>query len=191
MEAPAGAWRLYFADRDPLEVYFAPRVRRAEAVAAYPGACAAERIPDTPQRAPTTAEAAELRRLVRAVGGHDRWPADDIEDATAAALADPDGALLCYRVLAADRRILHQVRSMAADDDRRRCTECTNLTPRGACQAARRGEIAASRDYRPLNHTPRRCEGYLPGPEDTDRRPGRERWPRLLRLEDAHASDSN
>lgn len=69
----------------------------------------------------------------------------------------------------------------ALDDDRRRCDQCAELTERGICLAARRGEIVASRDYEPLQKIPRRCEGYLPGPADSDRRPGRERWPVLKR----------
>lgn len=65
------------------------------------------------------------------------------------------------------------------DDDRRRCDQCANLTPRGLCLAARRGEIVASRNYEPVRDFPRRCEGYAPGPDDSDRRPGRVRWPGL------------
>lgn len=64
-------------------------------------------------------------------------------------------------------------------DDRRRCDQCANLTGRGLCLAARRGEIVANRDYEPVRDQPRRCEGYLPGADDLDRRPGRERWPEL------------
>lgn len=67
----------------------------------------------------------------------------------------------------------------ADDDDRRRCDQCTNLTPRGLCLAARRDEIVASRNYEPVRDFPRRCEGYAPGPNDADRRPGRVRWPGL------------
>ncbi len=66
------------------------------------------------------------------------------------------------------------------DDDRRACTQCANLTGRGLCLAARRGEIVASRSYEPIRDLPRRCEGYMPGVEDTDRRPGLERWPGLI-----------
>jgi len=65
------------------------------------------------------------------------------------------------------------------DDDRRRCDQCANLTERGLCLAARRGEIVASRGYEPIRDLPRRCEGYAPGADDADRRPGRERWPGL------------
>ena len=64
-------------------------------------------------------------------------------------------------------------------DDRCTCDQCANLIAR-RCTAANRGEIVASRNYEPIRDLPRRCEGYAPGPEDTDRRPGRERWPGLI-----------
>jgi len=64
-------------------------------------------------------------------------------------------------------------------DDRRTCDQCANLIAR-RCQAAKRGEIAASRNYEPIRDLRRRCEGYAPRPEDTDRRPGRARWPELI-----------
>lgn len=67
----------------------------------------------------------------------------------------------------------------ASDDDRRTCPQCANLIAR-RCHAAKRGEIVASRDYEPIRDLPRRCEGYAPGPDDPDRRPGRERWPGLI-----------
>jgi hypothetical protein len=65
-------------------------------------------------------------------------------------------------------------------DDRRRCDLCTNLTGRGLCLAARRGEVAANQDYEPVRDLLRRCEGYMPGVDDADRRTGRERWPGLI-----------
>ena len=75
------------------------------------------------------------------------------------------------------------------DDDRRYCAECANLTPSGLCLAARRGEITASRTYHPVDRIPSRCEGYAPGPNDSDRRPGRERWPNFHQKGDNHAND--
>lgn len=65
-------------------------------------------------------------------------------------------------------------------NDRRRCDQCVNLTERGLCLAARRGEIVANRDYEPARELLRRCEGYQPGADDPDRRRGRERWPELI-----------
>lgn len=66
----------------------------------------------------------------------------------------------------------------AHDDDRRTCSQCANLSGR-RCLAAWRGEILASRDYVPVRDIPRRCEGYAPGADDPDTRPGRGRWPEL------------
>ena len=77
------------------------------------------------------------------------------------------------------RRADEVPRPMQDDDDRRYCAQCANLAPSGLCLAARRGEIIASRTYHPVDHLPRRCEGYAPGPDDPDRRTGRERWPGL------------
>jgi hypothetical protein len=48
-------------------------------------------------------------------------------------------------------------------DDRRTCKQCANLAGR-VCQAAKRGEIVANRNYEPIRDLPRRCEGYAPGP---------------------------
>jgi hypothetical protein len=65
-------------------------------------------------------------------------------------------------------------------DDRRTCDQCTNL--RGLrCQAAKRGEVNASRNYEPIRDLPQRCEGYAPNADDLDRRPGRERWSMPIR----------
>ncbi|MCP4992665.1 MAG: hypothetical protein GY934_02590 [Gammaproteobacteria bacterium] len=72
------------------------------------------------------------------------------------------------------------------DDDRRHCYECSNFTQSGLCLAARRREIKASRTFYPLDHTPKRCEGYAPGPNDSDRRPGLERWPNLYQKGETH-----
>lgn len=89
------------------------------------------------------------------------------------------------------RRAEEVPKPLAFDDDRRHCTECANLTQSGMCLAARRGEITASRTYHPMDHIPRRCEGYAPGPGDPDRRHGRERWPNLNQKGDNHADDRN
>lgn len=74
------------------------------------------------------------------------------------------------------------------DDDRRTCTQCANLTGRGLCLAARRGEIVASHSYEPIRDLARRCEGYMPGVDDSDRRPGQERWPGLIQKRNDYAN---
>lgn len=96
-------WLFHFADRDDLPVTFAPAVDHAAALAYYPDAVAAEPIPKRPQRKPTKAEAEEITALVNAVFSDSTE--DDRAEALAAALSDPDGALLCYRTIAKDRGI--------------------------------------------------------------------------------------
>ncbi len=100
---PYSQWLFHFADRDDLPVTFAPAVDHAAALAYYPDAVAAEPIPDRPQRNPTKVEAAEITALVQAIYANDAD--DDRAEALAAALADPDGALLCYQTIAKDRGI--------------------------------------------------------------------------------------
>jgi hypothetical protein len=64
-------------------------------------------------------------------------------------------------------------------DDRSYCHECSNLTGKGRCLAAWRGEILASSHYHPVDNIPRRCEGFAPKPDNSDQRTGRQRWPGL------------
>ncbi|MBL0354103.1 MAG: hypothetical protein IPP03_16150 [Dechloromonas sp.] len=96
-------WLFHFTDRDDLPVTFAPAVDHAKALSFYPDAVAAEPIPERIQRKPTPNEAAELRALVAAIYANDTEA--DPAEALAAALADPYGALLCYRSIAKDRGI--------------------------------------------------------------------------------------
>jgi hypothetical protein len=63
------------------------------------------------------------------------------------------------------------------DDDRRRCGQCLNLAGRVCLVAI---EIGAIRKHTPISDLPRRCEGYMPGLDEADRRTGRERWPWLI-----------
>ena len=100
---PCSRWLFHFADRDALPVMFAPAVDHEKALSYYPDAVAAEPIPDRPQRTATKTETLEITALIRAV-----FPDDndvDRSEALAAALADPDGALLCYRTIAKNQGI--------------------------------------------------------------------------------------
>jgi hypothetical protein len=49
-------------------------------------------------------------------------------------------------------------RPVALEDDWRHCDQCANLIRGGPCLAARRGEIAASRNCEPVRDSPRRRE---------------------------------
>lgn len=94
------------------------------------------------------------------------------------AVPDPDDAEISRVSIGSNgAAAVTDVREAKGVDDRRACIQCANLTARGLCLAARRGEIVASRSYQPVRDIPRRCEGYVPGADDADRRRGLERWP--------------
>jgi len=94
-------WLLHFTDRDDLPVTFVPAVDHAAALAYCPDAIAAEPILERPQRQPTKAEADEITALVQGIYANDTD--SDRAEALAAALAEPDCALLCYREISKER----------------------------------------------------------------------------------------
>ncbi len=71
-----------------------------------------------------------------------------------------------------------------AEDDRRRCTQCTNRREHdGVCKIAaptKGALVIANKSYAPDPVLMRRCEGYMPKTSDNDQRPGAERWPGLI-----------
>lgn len=166
-------WLIHYPDRDPVEVACCPEATHADILERHPDAVAAE--PFTPTiRQPSVPLAASEETAIRA------WLAL-IEETDPATIAEVIGQ--CQRD--ADARDYFTRRAAAElpkpdpfPDDRRTCDQCANLIAR-RCQAAKRGEIVASRNYEPIRDLPRRCEGYAPGAADADRRPGRERWPGL------------
>ncbi len=76
------------------------------------------------------------------------------------AVANPSGAQAVPLTVTDETAI----RSYLDQDDRRRCTECVNLSTAGTCLAANRGEIVAGKKYRPVVDVPRRCDGYASRP---------------------------
>ena len=101
----APRWLIHFLDREPLEVWFSPAADHAEALAAYKDAVAAELIPErTDTRTATVIERDELLALVEAIYAADTN--QDRQEATDAALADPEAALTCYRAIANERGIV-------------------------------------------------------------------------------------
>ena len=93
-------WLIHFTDRDSLMATFTPEATHSEVLASYPGAVAAEPVPEA-NRSPTGSEAAQLRQLVAAIYQEDTD--DDRNEALHAALADPDSALVCYTAMADER----------------------------------------------------------------------------------------
>lgn len=83
-----------------------------------------------------------LRALLRAIGEIEKWTADEIEWATAGAMAAPDWVLNCYRALAVEDEII-----LPLDDGRRCCNQCANLR-RLVCSIAHPGGVvSANRGY--------------------------------------------
>ena len=87
-----------FPNLDPVEVIFTPDATRAEVAAIYPGAII-ESLSDPPRRQATEAESAELRSLIERVLADtpDEW-----DEVHRIACADPEAALITFRLLAAE-----------------------------------------------------------------------------------------
>lgn len=85
-----------------MECWTSPACTHDEALALHPGAVAAVPIQHNPaMRTASTRERSELLGLVAAVYADDSE--SDRQEAVALALADPEGALTCYRAIAAER----------------------------------------------------------------------------------------
>ena len=167
-------WLIHYPDRDPVEVACCPEATHADILERHSDAVAAE--PFTPTiRQPSAPLTASEETAIRA------WLAL-IEETDPATIAEVIGQ--CQRDAEArdyftGRAAAELPKPAPFPDDRRTCDQCANLIGQ-RCQAAKRGEIVVSRNYEPIRDLPRRCEGYAPGAADTDRRPGRERWPGLV-----------
>lgn len=170
-------WLIHYPDRDPLEVACCPEANHAEILERYPDAVAAE--PFTPTiRQPSAPLTACEETAIRA------WLAliEETDPATIAEVigrCERDADARDYFTGRAADNLQKNWADAAFDDDRRTCDQCANLIAR-RCQAAKRGEIVASRNFEPIPDLPRRCEGYAPGAADPDQRHGRERWPGLF-----------
>lgn len=126
------------------------------------------------------AHLAELDSLIVHLAELEAWPPELLRDVQHARRTMRPCDVVAS--LAEFRRLVLEAEARADptfDDDRRTCRQCANLSGR-RCLAASRGEIVANRDYEPVRDLPRRCEGYAPGVDDPDRRPGGERWPGLI-----------
>jgi hypothetical protein len=166
-------WLIHYLDREPLEVACNPPATHTQILERHPDAVAAE--PFEPIiRQPSASLTDKEEMAIRA------WLAltEETDPATIAEVIER-----CQRD--ADAREYFTGRAAAelpkpdpCPGDQRTCNQCANLIGR-RCLAARRGAIVASPTYEPVRDLPRRCEGYVPGTDDSDRRLGLERWPEL------------
>ncbi|MFZ5594737.1 MAG: hypothetical protein ACOY4D_10870 [Pseudomonadota bacterium] len=164
-------WLIHYPDRDPLEVACCPEATHADILERHPDAVAAEPFTPTirqPSAPMTFDEETAIRAWLALIGETD---AVTIAEVIEQCQQDADA-----RDYFTGRAAAELPKPAPFPDDRRTCDQCANLIAR-RCQAAKRGEIVASRNYEPVRDLLRRCEGYAPGPDDPDRRHGRERWP--------------
>lgn len=175
----ATRWLIHFPDREPLEVWFSPAADHAEALAAYRDAVAAEPVPErTDTRTATVIERDELLALIQAIYAADTD--QDRQEATDAALADPAGALQCYRGIAAERGIV-VARAVAHESARQSAQQSVQQSAARGCSMCRyrrrpglspgycsgRDDLpGAYGDHHPLRRLPAdqgaSCASYLP-----------------------------
>lgn len=89
-------WLLRFPDRD-VEIYTIPESTLVQVLLDFPKAISAKPISDTMKRKATYPETRELTAAVNLIYANDTGT--DQAEALAAALADPDDALACYRAM--------------------------------------------------------------------------------------------
>jgi hypothetical protein len=167
-------WLVSTPDGEALDLIYCPPATREQVLGWHPGALSVE--PYQPQaRTPaaplSNAEAARLRAWLEG------WEDDPATRAEIWDKCQGDADARAYWLGRAG-----EVPGPDTLDDRRTCRECVNPAKSGRCLAAGRGDlVATARDYRPPPDRLHRCEGYAPGAEVPDRRPGRERWPGLTK----------
>lgn len=147
------------------------RERKAEIIGVLKGGNREPVAPIAQQPAPMTAEhGTAIRAWLTLIG--------EIDPVTIAEVIDGCQRDMDTRRYFVGRATADLPKPAPVLDDRRTCNQCANLIAR-RCQAAKRGEIVASRSYEPIRDLLQRCSGYAPGTDDPDRRPGHERWPGL------------
>lgn len=102
----------------------------------------------------------EFENLLARVGPLFQTPKHEYDEIRIAAMRDLDSTLQSYRLMAKNidaRRI-----DDAMVEERHQCKECANLTQRGRCMAAQRGEIDHVSFFEPVADVLRRCAGFNP-----------------------------
>jgi len=100
----------------------------------------------------------EFENLLARVGPVYRAPEHEYDEIRLAAMRDLDGALTSYRLMA--KELTAGDIDDALPEERHKCTECANLTQRGRCMAAQRGEIDHVSFFEPVADVLRRCAGF-------------------------------
>jgi hypothetical protein len=107
---------------------------------------------------PTTTGNAELDSLIEMVANEYNCPPDERLLMIETAQRDLGSALTSFRAMANQRLLFNAV---PIPDDRVTCSACSNLTRRGLCLSAQRGEMADTyKRYSPVPDVFRHCEHF-------------------------------
>lgn len=98
---------------------------------------------------------AEFEALLKRVAPYYQTPEHEYAEIRETAAKDIEAALQTYRLMAKELEAGHIVDGMG--EERHRCSDCGNLTQRGRCLAAQRGEIDYVATFEPVQDVLRRC----------------------------------
>lgn len=163
-------WLVHFSDRDPVTVSCYPPATQAEIDKRYGDGLAEEGFTPIIRQTSallTTNEEMAIRSWLALIEETDSSLIDEV-----IAQCQRDANARDYFN---SRAAAELPKPSSFPDDRRTSDQCANLIAL-RCQAAKRGEINASRNYEPIRDLPQRCEGYAPGADVLSRRAVRERW---------------
>ena len=164
-------WKLHSADGTEKEIGRFPDATRAEVLALYPDAVAAEPFVPVIRRPAELLSAVEelaIRQWLAQIGETDPLT---ITEAIERCRREADARETFLRVA------LAALPAPDSSDDRRLCLQCRNLS--GArCLAYK--QIGAGSRYEPFLDQKLRCVAYAPDSTDPDQRSGLQRWPGLL-----------
>ncbi len=159
VSGPSVWWTVHFPDLPPLQVVVRPPASSAEMEVCYPQATLIEPSKDSWVQAPVGPMTPDQERAIKG------W----------LSLIGETDSLKIANVLnqcQSDQQARHWFLEKAGPrfkvaGDLRHCHSCRNLSNRGPCLAAQRGEIVgASRTWRPIDDLPRLCICYLPKPNE-------------------------
>ena len=149
------AWLIHFADRDPVQSYCTPPATHAEILASHPDAIAAEPFEPVQMRDIPVISAKDeqaIRSWLEHIGETDSATIGKVM-----ALCQQDQSARDYFVGRAAEEL---PRPDTFLDDRRTCSQCSNLSGRVCTIASPGGVVSAVKGYTPNRTTLIRCAGY-------------------------------
>ena len=148
-------WLIHYSDRDPVQSCCTPSATHAEILASHPDAIAAEPFEPVQMRDIPVISAKDeqaIRSWLEHIGETDSATIGKVM-----ALCQQDQSARDYFVGRAAEEL---PRPDTFLDDRRTCSQCSNLSGRVCTIASPGGVVSAVKGYTPNRTTPIRCAGY-------------------------------